>query len=248
MQPLAKSWPVLFAVLCVVLAATDFWHHVSPTAVGLLALATAPWSLPWFADRVQSLKIGTTELNFRQLEQKVDDQQKAVAAALSSGIGSPGSASSDEPDTPGRSHAIVAAPDRGDARSSYTAPTVSDTENPEDPNKNQFGGKPIAGGRKLSAQVKPFPGSTELFLICSSVISIDPARPLIDDTPVTFYLHDSFNQKENQKLVKNGTAVLEFVSRGAFTMGAVVHEAQDVPLELDLAKDVPDAPQAFTSI
>jgi hypothetical protein len=73
-------------------------------------------------------------------------------------------------------------------------------------------------------------------------------RPLIDDTLVTFYLHDSFNQKENQKLVKNGTAVLEFVSRGAFTMGAVVHEAQDVPLELDLAKDVPDAPRAFTSI
>jgi hypothetical protein len=248
MQPLAKNWPVLFAVLCVMLAATDFWHHVSPTAVGLLALATAPWSLPWFADRVQSLKIGTTELNFRQLEQKVDDQQKAVAAALSSGIGSPRADTSDEPGMPGRSHAIVAAPDRGDSASSDATESVPATEDPEDPNKNQFGGKPIASGRKLSAQIKPFPGSAELFLIRASVISIDPTRPLLDDTPVTFYLHDSFNQKENQKLVKNGTAVLEFVSRGAFTMGAVVHETQDVPLELDLAKDVPDAPQAFTSI
>jgi len=246
MPSLAKNWPVLFAALCVVLAATDHWGHVSPTAVGLLALATAPWSLPWFADRVQSLKIGTTELNFRQLEQKVDDQQKAVAAALSSGIGSPRPATSDEPETTGRSHQTPAAPDRGDPTSSDNA--APKKEDPEDPNKNQFGGKPIDSGRKLSAQVKPFPGSTELFLIRASVISIDPMRPLIDDTLVTFYLHDSFNQKENQKLVKNGSAVLEFVSRGAFTMGAVVHEAQDVPLELDLAKDVPDAPRAFTSI
>jgi hypothetical protein len=248
MPTLEKNWPVLFAVLCVGLAAADFWHHVSPTAVGLLALATAPWSLPWFADRVQSLKIGTTELNFRQLEQKVDEQQKAVAAALISGIGSPRSDSSDEPETPGLSHASLAAPDRGDPTSSDTAESVLDKADPEDTNKNQFGGKPIANGRKLSAQVKPFPGSTELFLIRASVISIDPARPLIEDTPVSFYLHDSFNQKESQKLVKNGTAVLEFVSRGAFTMGAVIHEAQDVPLELDLAKDVPDAPRAFTSI
>ena len=247
MPSLAKNWPVLFAALCVILAVADVsGRHVSPTAVGLLALATAPWSLPWFADRVQSLKIGTTELNFRQLEQKVDDQQKAVAAALSSGIGSPRPATSDEPETTGRSHQTPAAPDRGDPTSPDNA--APKKEDPEDPNKNQFGGKPIDSGRKLSAQVKPFPGSTELFLIRASVISIDPMRPLIDDTLVTFYLHDSFNQKENQKLVKNGSAVLEFVSRGAFTMGAVVHEAQDVPLELDLAKDVPDAPRAFTSI
>jgi hypothetical protein len=30
-------------------------------------------------------------------------------------------------------------------------------------------------------------------------------------------------------------------------MGAVVEEAQEVSLELDLAKDVPDAPMAFVS-
>jgi hypothetical protein len=245
MPPLSKTWPLVFSVLCLALVAVDFKHHVSSTVIGLLALASAPWSLPWFADLVQSLKVGTMELNFRQhIEQKIDEQQKAVAAALSSGIGNPGPASSSGPGASGLSHAILAAPDRGDTETPDAVESMSDME---DPNKGQFGGRPLANGRKLSAQVKPFPGSTELFLIHASVSSVDPTRPLIDDTPVIFYLHDSFAQKENQKLVKNGKASLDFVSRGAFTMGAVVQEENDVPLELDLAKDVPDAPLAFIS-
>jgi hypothetical protein len=245
MLPLSKTWPLVFSVLCLALVAVDFKHHVSSTVIGLLALASAPWSLPWFADLVQSLKVGTMELNFRQhIEQKIDEQQKAVAAALSSGIGNPGPASSSGPGASGLSHAILAAPDRGDTSTADSDESASDME---DPNKGQFGGRPLANGRKLSAQVKPFPGSTELFLIHASVSSVDPTRPLIDDTPVIFYLHDSFAQKENQKLVKNGKASLDFVSRGAFTMGAVVQEENDVPLELDLAKDVPDAPLAFIS-
>jgi hypothetical protein len=238
----------LFALLCLGLAAADYTqvggHHVSSTVLGLIALASAPWSLPWIAGLVQTLKVGGVELAFRQIEKKVDEGQQAVAAALSSGIGSPRSASSDEPEASGLSHSILAAPDRGDPASPSPTASLSD---PEDPNKNQFGGKPVAGGRKLFAQVKAFPGSTDLFVIRASVVSIDPTRPLIDDTPVIFYLHDSFAQKENRKVVKNGAATVECVSRGAFTIGAVVQQAEDVRLELDLAKDVPDAPLAFTS-
>ena len=246
MSPLAKAWPLLFAALCLVLVAVDLHGpHVSSTVIGLLALATAPWSLPWFADLVSSLKVGGMELNFRQhIEQKIDEQQQAVAAALSSGIGSPRSASSDEPQTSGLSHSIAAAPDRDETASPGAATSLSD---PEDANKNQFGGKPVASGRKLFAQVKAFPGSTELFLIRASVVSIDPTRPLIDDTPVIFYLHESFAQRVNRKLVKNCAATVECVSRGAFTIGAVVQEAEEIRLELDLAKDVPDAPLAFTA-
>jgi hypothetical protein len=248
MPPLSKNGSLVFSLLCLVLAglALKEFHgvHINSTVIGLLALSTAPWSLPWFANLVKSLKIGTMELNFReQIEQKVEEGQKAVAAALSSGIGNPGPASSG-PGASGLSHSILAAPDRGDTESPDAVESMS---NPEDPNKGQFGGRPVAKGRKLSAQVKPFPGSAELFLIHASVSSIDPSRPLIDDTPVSFYLHDSFAQKENQKLVKNGKASLDLVSRGAFTVGAVVHEEEDVPLELDLAKDVPDAPLAFVS-
>jgi hypothetical protein len=90
MQPLSKSWPLVFSVLCLLLVAVDFFHHVSSTVIGLLALASAPWSLPRIAELIQTLKVGTVELNFRQhIEQKIDEGQKAVAAALSSGIGDP---------------------------------------------------------------------------------------------------------------------------------------------------------------
>ena len=252
MPQLAKKWALLFALLCLGLAARDlFGSHVNSTAIGLLALATAPWSLPWLADILQSLKVGGMELNFRQhIEQKVEslsEAQKATAAALSVGIGSPGSASSSNGGTQisGLSHASLVAPDRGDGGSEDAGASL--VPGPDDTNKNQFGGKPVANGRKLSAQVQPFPGSTELFVIQAAVVSIDSARPLFDDTPVIFYLHDSFAQKQNRKLAKNGSATIECVSRGAFTMGAVVEEAQEVSLELDLAKDVPDAPMAFVS-
>src|ERR1700730_2443840 len=106
MSPFAKAWPLLFALLCLALAAAGFQaHRVNTTLIGLVALATAPWSLPWFANLVQSLKVGGMELNFRQqVEQKitaldiqgkevaakVDEHAEAFAAALSSGIGRPG--------------------------------------------------------------------------------------------------------------------------------------------------------------
>jgi hypothetical protein len=245
MPPLSKNWPIVFSVLCLALVAVDFKHHVSGTVIGLLALASAPWSLPWFADLVQSLKVGTVELNFRQhIEQKIEEGQKAVAAALSSGIGNPAPTSEVGPVPSGLSHSTSAAPDRGE---SYSPGTVESQSDAEDSNKNQFGGKPIAYGRKLSAQVKAFPGSTELFLIRATVTSVDPMRPLVEGTPVTFYLHESFNQKEIRKLVQNGMAAIEIVSWGAFTMGAVVEEADHIRLELDLAKEVPDAPLAFVS-
>src|SRR6266849_2054351 len=218
MSPLAKAWPFLFALLCLALAAADFQgHHVNPTLIGLIALATAPWSLPWFANLVQSLKVGGMELNFRQqIEQKitaldnqgkevaakVDEHAEAFAAALSSGIGRPREVASGNLEmSEAVSHSVAAAPDRGEPASPAAAvPPPSDSLplDPEDPNKNQFGGKPVANGRKLSAVVKAFPGSTDLFVVSASVVSTDATKPLTDDTPVTFYLHDSFPQKENR--------------------------------------------------
>jgi len=234
-------------MLCLALAAADLLgHRVNPIVIGLIALSTAPWSLPWFASLVQSLKVGTMELNFRQqIEAKIDDHERAVAAALSSGIGRPNLDSAAEAGTVGLSHSMAAAPDRGEAASlDATAPASPESD---DPNKSKFGGKPVANGRKMFATVKQFPGSTDLYTVRVSVGSTDSLRPLADETPVIFYLHDTFAQRENRKLVKNGTANLEIVSWGAFTIGAVVEESNEVRLELDLAKDVPDAPVAFTS-
>lgn len=231
---------------------------VDPTAIGLIALATAPWSLPWVAGLVTTLKVGGLEFNFRQqIEQKIaalDDQGKKVeakveehaeafAAALTSGIGRPGEI---EPGTlamsGAASHSVAAAPDRGETVNT----AVTGFPDSDDANKNQFGGKPVAQGRKLLAEVKAFPGSSDLFMIRASVVSADTTKPLIDGTQVTFYLHDSFAQKENRKLAKNGAATVDCVSAGAFTIGAEVQEEKDILLELDL-KDVPGAPAGFTS-
>lgn len=264
--PREKVWRLFFALLCLSLAARDLLGpRVDPTVIGLIALATAPWSLPWVANLMQSLKVGGVEFNFRQqIEQKiaaldnqgkevaakVDEHAEAFAAALSSGIGRPREVAPGNLEIPEAvSHSVAAAPDRGESVSPAAGPRSSDSlpSDPEDPNKNQFGGRPVAKSRKLFAVVKTFPGSNDLFVITASVVSTDTTKPLTDDTPVTFYLHDTFAQKENRKLTKCGTATVECVSSGAFTMGAKVQEEEDILLELDLAKDVPGAPVAFTS-
>jgi hypothetical protein len=239
MSPLAKAWPLLFAILCLGLAAADLrGHTVHPIVIGLIALATAPWSLPWVKTQISSVKVGDVQLIFQQIAKvdakvaKLDDQGKehaetvaAVAAAINSGIGSPRDVSFAGPEvSEGRSFSVPAAPDPRDAASH---------------------GKPVADGRKLSAKVKPFPGSTDLFVIRALVESTDPTtKPLTDGTRVIFHLHPSFRQNEIQQPVKNGAATVECVSLGAFTIGA---EVEGVRLELDLAKGVPGAPVAFTS-
>jgi len=261
MSQLAKTWSALFALLCLGLAAADYTefhgHHVSSTVLGLIAMATAPWSLKWFAGLVQTLKVGGMQVEFRQQIEKVeakvaalDDQGKQraetvaeVAAAINSGIGGLGDVSSvGSKMSEGRSFSVPGAPD---PRNAASQDAVAPPQELKDRNKNRFGGKPVSDGRKLSAKVKPFPGSTDLFVIRALVESTDPAtKPLTDGTPVIFHLHPSFRQNEIQKPVNNGAATVECVSLGTFTIGA---EVEGVRLELDLAKDVPGAPIAFTS-
>lgn len=261
MSPFAKLWPPVFALLCLGLAAADYiqfrGYHVSSTVLGLIALATAPWSLPWFAGLVQTLKVGGMQVEFRQQIEKVeakvaalDDQGKQhaetvaeVASVISSGIGGLGDVSSvGSKMSEGRDFSVPAAPD---PRQAAGQDAVVQPPELKDGNKNRFGGKPVADGRKLSAKVKPFPGSADLFVIRALVESTDPAtNPLTDGTSVIFHLHPSFRQNEIQKPVKTGAATVECVSLGAFTLGA---EVEGVRLELDLARDVPGAPKEFTS-
>lgn len=248
-------------MLCLGLAAADYTefygHHVSSTVLGLIALATAPWSLKWFADMVQTLKVGSMQIEFRQqiekVEEKVaalDDQGKQhaetvaeVAAAIDKGIGGRGDVSSvGSKMSEGHDFSVPSAPD---PRQAAGQDAVAPPPELKDRNQNRFGWKPVADGRKLSAKVKPFPGSTDLFVIRALVESTDPtSNALTDGTRVIFHLHPSFRQNEIHKSVKNGAATMECVSLGAFTMGA---EVEGVRLELDLARDVPGAPRVFTS-
>ena len=61
-----KIWPFVFALLCLTLALSDILHfksvEVKPIAIALLVLATTPWSLPWFASLVTSIKVGDVTL------------------------------------------------------------------------------------------------------------------------------------------------------------------------------------------
>jgi hypothetical protein len=262
MQKQENIWGPIFAIFCVLLAVVhllpskDLWGFevkVDGLVVGLLALSTLPWSLPWMASFVETLKVGGTEWKFRQqqLEKKVAEQETAVAAALGSGVGNPTPAAvrsgSDSGDL--KSHATPEAPDEpeDDADSSAPAPESRIRSRElwnSDPHKGNFGGKPVAGPYRLSAEVKPFPGSQELFLIRASVISTNPAQPLL--SPVTFYLHPTFPVATRKVMPVLNEATLDCVSFGAFTLGAVVEAVpKDIRLELDLSREVPLAPAAF---
>jgi hypothetical protein len=255
MSQLAKAWLILFALLCLGLAAADLHGHtVHPIVIGLIALATAPWSLPWVKTQISSIKVGDVQLIFQQIEKvekkvaALDDQGKEheekvaeVAAAIDNSIGGLGDVSFvGSKMSEGRSFSVPAVPDPRNAAGQDDVAAPPDLT---DINKNRFGGKAAANGRKLSATVKPFPGSTDLFVVRARVESTT-TKPLAEGTPVIFHLHPSFRKSEIKKPVSDGVATMECVSLGAFTLGA---EVEAVRLELDLAKGVPGAPVEFTS-
>jgi hypothetical protein len=231
---LVQAGKVLFSLLCLALARAEFGGHpVSSTVVALITLASAPWSLPWLASFLQGLKVGgLLEVNFRQLEQKVEENAKAVAAV---GAGVPTrpvgarAAPTDE---------ALAGPDDESMANNPAAERAL----PVDPNKGRFGGKSAADGRKLTAEVKPFPGSTELFLIHAEVTSTNPGQPLTDGTTVGFFLEPAFSPAHANVKVSNGVATIDRAAWQSFTLGA---EVDGVKLELDLGADVPSVPPAF---
>ncbi len=236
----ARIWPPVFALLCLTLALTDTFHfkgvEVKPIALALLVLATAPWSLPWFASLVASLKVGDVTLEFRQLKQELKEQQAIVGSIAELGVGGM-VASSSSPEVQGMvSHAGSAAPDRG----ASVAQTASDRFSTSSENSRS---KPVASGRKLSAEVKTFPGSNSLFMVHATVVSTDASKPLRDDTPVVFGL-PTFATPTVEKAVKDGVATLDCLARGPFTLSA---ELEDLTLALDLARDVPYLPPGFAS-
>jgi len=143
------------------------------------------------------------------------------------------------------SHSIVAAEDDdNEATPSKNQPAVdSRGADLEDTNLRLFGNKPVAGGRRLSATVKPFPASDDWFIVHAWVSSTTPARPLKDGTEVTFHLHPTFRPPIVAVEVVDGAAVIDRVTWGWFTIGAQV---EGVRLGLPL-NTVPGAPERFKS-
>ncbi len=103
----------------------------------------------------------------------------------------------------------------------------------DDPQKNQWGGKPESNGRKLSATVVKhdwLPGLYKLTLIIKSTFVTNPLTGI-----VKFHLHPTFKNANPEIYVINGVAKLELIAWGAFTIGAEADNGK-TKLELDLAK------------
>ena len=113
---------------------------------------------------------------------------------------------------------------------------------PEDPHKGQFGGKAEHNGRRLTAEVREIAGDPDWFTVTVSAAATDPGRPLAGS--VTFYLHPTFQPAVVTEAVDpGGTARVDLISYGAFTIGAVTDDGR-TRLELDLATD-PRLPERF---
>jgi hypothetical protein len=112
----------------------------------------------------------------------------------------------------------------------------------DDPQKGKWGGSPRANGRVLTGRVTAVPTGDEWFKVELTVQSEDPAKPLTGE--VVFHLHPTCKPCERSVPVAAGVARLEMLAWGAFTVGAEA-DGGATKLELDLATDLPDAPQEF---
>jgi hypothetical protein len=235
-----KMGAALFTLLCLGLAAAEYRRKApfDQQFVGLVFVAVLPWGLPWMSTLIKSLKVGGLELDFRELKAEIQEAREATKA-LASGLQAAPQPEATPPDGfTDKSLGTAVADDFEGPESDQTVPNLRKSE----PRVDDFGNNPAADSRRLSATIKPFLGSDELFMIHASVNSTDPARPLVDGTPVTFYL-PRFNPPVAVVKAADGVAAIDRVARGSFTLGAQV---DGVRLGLRL-HTVPGAPERFKS-
>jgi MinD-like ATPase involved in chromosome partitioning or flagellar assembly len=123
-----------------------------------------------------------------------------------------------------------------------SAPLATSTlppSDPDDPQKNRWGGLPERNGRRLAAEVKELAKTWFEIVLKVKAFSGDPLRG-----EVIFHLHDSFKPTGVRTApVRQGVATLKLRAYGAFTVGAVADDGR-TNLELDLAT-LPGAPKYF---
>lgn len=122
------------------------------------------------------------------------------------------------------------------------APPQADDLWDSDPNKGRFGGSPQADGLRLDAEVSPLGSAGGICAVTLRVRSERSDKWL--KTPVTFYLHPTFNRPVATVVPDAaGVAELRVLAAGAFTVGVEV-EGESTRLELDLAT-LPNLPPKF---
>ena len=105
-----------------------------------------------------------------------------------------------------------------------------------------MGGKDENNDRKISAAINPT-DVNGLYRVSLTVESTNKDKPLIEGDTVLFSLHNTFPDPYRFVNIINGTAKLEIVSYGSFTVGAYVYNDK-TELELDLSQ-IPNAPSDF---
>jgi len=111
-------------------------------------------------------------------------------------------------------------------------------DDPEDPNKGQWGGRSGNGSRRLSAEVEAV--SENWFQVS---LRLEQVGGELLEGDVEFHLHPTFSPANYRVQARSGFAELEVQAWGAFTVG-VRADGGETLLELDLS-EVEGAPQRF---
>jgi len=241
-MPARKPAPYIFAFLCLAMAVGSLFYELDGKFIGLVLLAASPWIAPQLLPFLKSLKFGGMELTFADLEKRMKKTEQVTAAAAVSNAGKAPARPRTRAAAAGAiSHGIQPPPlETADGASIAN----EDDEESDDPNKGKFGGRAERDGYRLAAEVTPVPQSTELFLIHAWVEASAGRPPLRDGANVVFHLHPTFVPPAAVVVASGGSAALDRLAWGAFTIGV---EVEGVRLELDLATDVPAAPALFRS-
>lgn len=106
----------------------------------------------------------------------------------------------------------------------------------DDIQKNRWGGKPIAKGKILSAEVNNsfLPGNYKVTL---KITSENSSSPLKGD--VAFFLHDSFSKPIRYKKARDGEAKITVTAYEDFTAGAYTEDGTQLELDLNKVKGFP---------
>lgn len=114
----------------------------------------------------------------------------------------------------------------------------------DDPWKGSFGKKPVDHemGRQLSAKVLPIQSQPGWYAV-ELVVSRLPGSDKKLDSPVQFFIHDTFPNSKPEVQPVQDKAVLHLKAWGAFTVGALTDNGM-CKLELDLS-ELKDAPEEF---
>lgn len=184
------------------------------TAMGYFGLAGLLLAVAFLLPRIKSMNIGGNSIEVKEEAlRELNAQQNA-----SVGVG-------------GKGETLL-----GDSRPKNQARETIETNKGHynnDPQKDKWGGKPIAKGRELYAEVKKL-GESGYYSIDLIVQSLNPkGNPLTGF--VAFHLHPSFANPNPVINVVKGKATLNLTAYGSFTVGAVCDNGQ-TKLEIDLEK------------